>query len=89
MGELTTGGIVIFARQNILSMLIRTDVLVIPIRMQNTYFIIRKISEHIVFESFEVDPPNTEVMGTIGRLIRSFPRPAIRVPDASAVDQSF
>jgi len=68
---------------------IQSDVLVIPVRMQNACFIIRKIPGHIVFESFEVDPPNAEVMGTIGRLIRSFPGPAISVPDTSAVDKSF
>ena len=57
--------------------------------MQNACLIIRKIPGHVVFESFEVDPPNAEVMGTTGRLIRSFPGPAIWVPDATAMDQSF
>ena len=89
MRDLIPGGVTIFARQNIVLMPIQLDVLVIPVRMQNACLIIRKIQGHVLFESFEVDPPNAEVMGTIGRLIRSFPGPAIKVPDASALDESF
>ena len=89
MKDLIPGGMITFARQNISSIPIQSDVLVIPVRMQNACLIIRKIPGHVVFESFEVDPPNAEVMGTIGRLIRSFPEPAIKVPDASAMNHSF
>ena len=49
----------------------------------------RKVSKAILFESFEVDPPNAEIMGTIGRVKRAFPGPAISVPDETAMDPSF
>ena len=49
----------------------------------------RKVSGAILFESFEVDPPNAEIMGTIGRVRRTFPGTAINVPDETAMDPSF
>ena len=48
-----------------------------------------KVSGAILFESFEVDPPNAVIMGTIGRVRRAFPNPAISVPDETAMDPSF
>ena len=66
-----------------------TDFLVLPIRAQNACLIMRKYSGAILFESFEVDPPNAEIMGTIGRVRRAFPGPAISVPDETAMDPSF
>ena len=49
----------------------------------------RKVSGALLFESFEVDPPNAVTMGTIGRVRRAFPNPAISVPDETAMDPSF
>ena len=66
-----------------------TDFLVLPIRAQNACLIMRKVPGAILFESFEVDPPNAEIMGTIGRVRRVFPDPAIKVPDETAMDPSF
>ena len=48
-----------------------------PIRTQNACVIIRKVDEHVIVESFEVNPPNATILGTVGRLIRSFPETAI------------
>ena len=61
----------------------------IPIRTQNACVIIRKIVGHIIFESFEVDPPNSTILGTVGRIIRCFPETAIHVPDETAMDPFF
>ena len=66
-----------------------TDFLVLPIRAQNACLMMRKVSEAILFESFEVDPPNAETMGTIGRVRRAFPDSAISVPDETAMNPSF
>ena len=66
-----------------------TDFLVLPIRAQNACLIMRKVSGAILFESFEVDPPNAKIMGTIGRVRRALPGPAISVPDETAMDPSF
>ena len=49
----------------------------------------RKVSGALLFESFEADPPNSVIMGTIGRVRRAFPNPAISVPDETAMDPSF
>ncbi|RDB23570.1 hypothetical protein Hypma_009270 [Hypsizygus marmoreus] len=66
------------------------DVLVYPIRAQNACVIIRKLEGSTIYESFEVEPPNAEVMGTAsGRLIRSFPGPAISLPNETANDAYF
>ena len=61
----------------------------IPIRTQNACVIIRKVLVHIIFESFEVNPPNSAILGTVGRLIRCFPETAIRIPDETAMDPFF
>ncbi|THU87150.1 hypothetical protein K435DRAFT_867564 [Dendrothele bispora CBS 962.96] len=51
------------------------------IRAQNAAVICRKTScEEVVVESFEVTPPREHVMAGEGKIIRSFPGPAITVP---------
>ena len=65
------------------------DVLVIPIRTQNACVVIRKVDEHVIVESFEVNPPNATILGTVGRLIRCFPETAIRIPDETAMNPFF
>ncbi len=61
-----------------------TETLVFHIRAQNAGLLLRKNSESIVFEAFEVLPPPGDVMGEEGKLLCSYPGPAIEVPlDAS------
>jgi hypothetical protein len=57
--------------------------LVLPIRSQNACVIIRKKPEFVVFEIFEVDAPNSKIMGTVGKLIRAFPDKAISIPTST------
>ena len=60
------------------------------IRAQNAGLIVRKLSSDIVqFEAFEVSPKNTEVMTTTGKLLCSYPGPAIRVPTEIFKDEYF
>ncbi|KAK7442560.1 hypothetical protein VKT23_016158 [Stygiomarasmius scandens] len=47
------------------------------IRAQNAGVVIRKYSDEVVIESFEVTPPRQVVMQAQQKLIRSFPGPAI------------
>jgi uncharacterized protein DUF6606 len=52
------------------------------IRAQNAALIVRRLSsgDFVQFEVFEVSPQNTNVMKTTGKLLCSYPGPAIQVP---------
>ncbi|KAG8924836.1 hypothetical protein FRC02_010155 [Tulasnella sp. 418] len=65
------------------------DNLAFYIRAQNAGVIIRKETEWVIFELFEVSAPNKDVMASRGRLIRSFPDSAIRIPRAVFNDPVF
>ncbi|KAK0245418.1 hypothetical protein EDD85DRAFT_17035 [Armillaria nabsnona] len=56
------------------------DILVFYINGQNACVVFRKRAEEVIYEAFEVMFPNEKVMGAIGKLISSFPGPAIAVP---------
>ncbi|KAJ7160668.1 hypothetical protein C8R43DRAFT_881366 [Mycena crocata] len=57
------------------------DTIVIPIAAQNAAVILRKHQTHTVVECFEVDPPNSEIMATTGRLLCVYPHAAIGLPN--------
>ena len=59
------------------------------IREQNAGLIIRKYDDRTVFESFEVSPPNEKVMSHVGKLICSYPGPAIAIPPDTVGDLDF
>ncbi|KAI0076422.1 hypothetical protein K474DRAFT_1755904 [Panus rudis PR-1116 ss-1] len=65
------------------------DVLALHIRAQNAGVVIRKEIGRMVFEVFEVSPPNREVMGTAGKLVRQYPGPAVAVSRDVCDDQYF
>ncbi|KDQ56356.1 hypothetical protein JAAARDRAFT_132359 [Jaapia argillacea MUCL 33604] len=65
------------------------DIVVLLIRAQNAGLIIRKFVNKTVFESFEVSPPNASVMETEGKLLCSYPGPAIAVPNDIVEDRAF
>ncbi|KAG2119627.1 uncharacterized protein F5147DRAFT_795623 [Suillus discolor] len=65
------------------------DVLVYMIRAQNAAVVMRKLESETIFESFEVSPDPTAVMGAKGKLICSYPGPAIRVPDMNVDNATF
>ncbi|KAL0573927.1 hypothetical protein V5O48_008024 [Marasmius crinis-equi] len=50
------------------------------IRAQNAGVIFRKTDDNIVAELFEVAPPAHEVLAATGKLVRSFPGPAVQAP---------
>ncbi|KAK0208018.1 hypothetical protein DFS33DRAFT_1300737 [Desarmillaria ectypa] len=56
------------------------DILVFYINAQNACVIFRKQKKEVIYEAFEVMFPNEKVMGTVGKLISSFPGPAIAFP---------
>jgi len=59
------------------------------IRAQNAAVIIRKLESDTIFESFEVSPDPAAVMSAKGKLICSYPGPAIAVPNTIVDDPSF
>ncbi|KAG1750383.1 uncharacterized protein EDB91DRAFT_1046110 [Suillus paluster] len=65
------------------------DVLVYMIREQNAAVVMRKLESETIFESFEISPDATAVMGAKGKLICSYPGPAITVPDTNIDDATF
>ncbi|KAG1837163.1 hypothetical protein DFJ58DRAFT_863227 [Suillus subalutaceus] len=65
------------------------DVLVFMIRAQNAAVVMRKLESETIFESFEISPDPAAVMGAQGKLICSYPGPAITVPNTIANDATF
>jgi len=61
------------------------------IRAQNAALIVRRLasSDLIQFEVFEVLAPNTNVMAAEGKLLCSYPGPAIQVSVATFMDECF
>ncbi|OBZ78436.1 hypothetical protein A0H81_02000 [Grifola frondosa] len=59
------------------------------IRAQNAAIIIRNLSHATVFESFEVSPTSAAVMETKGKLLCSYPGPAIAISHDVINDSSF
>ncbi|QRV77950.1 kinase-like protein [Ceratobasidium sp. AG-Ba] len=64
-------------------------VLALYIREQNAAVLVRKSSEFTDFEIFEAQAPNESVMSNVGRLVREFPGPVIRIPNSKAGDPGF
>lgn len=58
----------------------KADVLVFHIRAQNAGVIFRRKGDQIVFECFEAAAPSDHVMAALGKLVCSFPGPAITFP---------
>ncbi|KAG1853151.1 hypothetical protein DFJ58DRAFT_883919 [Suillus subalutaceus] len=72
-----------------ISVMDNKDVLVYMIRAQNAAVVMRKLESETIFESFEVSPDPTAVMGAKGKLICSYPGPAITVPDTNIDNATF
>ena len=64
-------------------------VIVLHIRAQNAALILRRHPHVMVFEAFEVSPPPEAVMEVTGKLICSYPGPAVELPHGIAQDPSF
>ncbi len=49
------------------------------IRAQNAAVVVRMLIDHVRFEIFEVSPPTSNVMSTDGKLLCSYPGPAVQI----------
>ncbi|KAF8838139.1 hypothetical protein BDN67DRAFT_1024216 [Paxillus ammoniavirescens] len=65
------------------------DVNVYLIRAQNAAVVFRKQKNQTLFETFEVSPKAGAVMGARGKLVCSYPGPAIEIPDEIFEDEVF
>ncbi|KAI6041744.1 hypothetical protein EDC04DRAFT_3139543 [Pisolithus marmoratus] len=65
------------------------DVVTYLIRAQNAAIVFRRGAEETVAESFEVSPTVEAVMGSCGKLVCSYPGPAIAVPNVVFDDDVF
>ncbi|KAF8492828.1 hypothetical protein F5888DRAFT_1857202, partial [Russula emetica] len=67
------------------------DVFSMHIRAQNAALIVRRLSsdDFVQFEVFEVSPQNAAIMTTKGKLLCSYPGPAIHVPVDIFKDERF
>ncbi|KZT27616.1 hypothetical protein NEOLEDRAFT_1060414 [Neolentinus lepideus HHB14362 ss-1] len=65
------------------------DVLAFLIRAQNAGLILRKCHDRLIVESFEVSLPNAVILGAKGKLLCSYPGPAIAVPQSIVENREF
>ncbi|KAG2087459.1 uncharacterized protein F5147DRAFT_588110 [Suillus discolor] len=65
------------------------DVLAYLIRAQNAAVVLRRLDEKTIFESFEVSPLASTVMAAQGKLLCSYPGPAIAVPNSTVDNPTF
>ncbi|CAE6454358.1 unnamed protein product, partial [Rhizoctonia solani] len=65
------------------------DVLCLYIKAQNAGLIIRKHDDHTIFEVFEAQAQTEHVMSVPGKIVRSFPGPAVQLPNNVANDCDF
>ncbi|KAH0579582.1 hypothetical protein H2248_002433 [Termitomyces sp. 'cryptogamus'] len=73
-----------FILKDLFSQLTEGGTLVIPVRAQNACLFIRRMDVKTIYESFEVDPPNKQIMASTGGLIRRFPGLAFEITHTSA-----
>ena len=59
------------------------------IRAQNAAVVFRKQRNVTIFESFELSPKAKDVMTTKGKLICSYPGPAMEIPNVTFDDEDF
>ena len=66
-----------------------SDVFVMHVRAQNAAVIVRMLSDQVRFEIFEVSPKASAVTSTSGRLLCSYPGPAVQIPSHILSNKSF
>ncbi|KAH9179663.1 hypothetical protein EDB89DRAFT_1841766 [Lactarius sanguifluus] len=75
--------------KGVLSDLAVGDVFAMHVREQNAAVVVRVLIDHVQFEIFEVTPPNGVVVSTNGRLICSYPGPAVQVSPEIFFNECF
>ena len=66
-----------------------SDVYIFHVHAQNAALILRRLEDSMVFEVFEVSPPPEAVMTVQGKLICSYPGPAVELPLNVAQSPAF
>jgi hypothetical protein len=66
-----------------------SDVFVMHVRAQNAAVLVRVLVDHVLFEIFEVSPLASVVMSTSGKILCSYPGPAVQVSSEVFADASF
>ena len=79
LSDLGMGGALNFARATVSSLTFTPDVFVMHIRAQNAAVLVRVLDNHVRFEIFEVSPQTSVVMSTNGKLLCSYPGPAVQI----------
>ena len=79
LSDLTVGGALEFAHAVAPSFTFILDVFAMHVRAQNAGVVVRMFIDHIRFEMFEVSPQASVVMSTTGKLLCSYPGPAVQV----------
>ncbi|KAL0567315.1 hypothetical protein V5O48_014676, partial [Marasmius crinis-equi] len=65
------------------------DITTFLVHAQNAGVIMRKLRHRTIFEFFEVSLPNEVIMSSKGRVVCSYPGPAIAIPSQRADDPDF
>jgi hypothetical protein len=65
------------------------DIFAYLIREQNAAVVLRRLDTKTIFESFEVSPPASAVMTAAGKLLCSYPGPAIAVSNSVVDNPTF
>ena len=65
------------------------DILVYLIRAQNAAVVIRRLDDETIFESFEISPTAAAVMKAKGKLMCSYPGPAIAIQNSVVNNPTF
>lgn len=65
------------------------DVVAVHVTAQNAGLVLSRTTDSVVFTSFEASPTSDRVTGTIGKLLISYPGPAITVPWSTVTEPAF
>ena len=79
LSDLGMGGGLNFTRATVSLLIFTSDVFAMHIRAQNAAVVVRILVDHVRFEMFEVSPQASVVMSTNGKLLCSYPGPAVQV----------
>ncbi|RMZ73552.1 very large low complexity [Pyrenophora seminiperda CCB06] len=74
--------------QNLVSA-VNDEVMPLEIKAQNAGLIISRSGDSVVFEAFELSPRNKATMSAVGRLVRTFPGCASKIPLATMKEEAF
>lgn len=68
---------------------VAVDIVAVHVSAQNAGLVLTRTGESVLFTSFEASPTSEHVMGTIGKLLISYPGPAITVPWSTVTELRF